>query len=134
MRELLHADRATLFLVDEAKGELWSRLVDPPMEIRIPLSTGIAGHVARTGEPLNIDDPYSNPLFNRKIDDETGYKTRSLLCMPIVTSERRVFAVMQLLNKEGGPFTKEDETAFRDFVSGLSVILETWTHLKALAR
>lgn len=134
MRELLRADRATLFLVDEAKGELWSRLVDPPMEIRIPLTSGIAGHVARTGEPLNIDDPYANPLFNRRVDDETGYTTRSLLCMPIVASEGRVFAVMQLLNKEGGPFTSDDEVAFRNFVSELAVILETWTQLQSLSR
>jgi putative ABC transport system ATP-binding protein len=130
LRELLRADRATLFLVDEARGELWSKIADLRTEIRFPISQGIAGYVARTGEPLNVPDPYANPLFNRRIDEETGYRTRSLLCMPIVSSEGRVFAVMQLLNKEGGPFTPADEEAFRGFVSELAVILETWTQLK----
>ena len=97
------------------------------MEIEIPMTKGIAGHVARTGETLNITDPYSHPDFNPAVDRETGYRTLSVLCMPILDRHKKmVFAVAQLLNKNGGePFTKEDEEAFREFAEPLGLILES---------
>jgi putative ABC transport system ATP-binding protein len=134
--QVLRADRATLFLVDVERGELWSKVAQAPgekhLEIRIPITTGIAGHVARTGEPFNTSDAYSEPLFNREVDRETGYRTRSLLCMPIADSKQRVFAVVQLLNKDGGsPFGDADEQSFRDFASSIGVILESWTRMRS---
>ena len=79
---MLEADRSTLFLVDEAKQELWSRVAKGKdlSEIRIPLSAGIAGHVARTGETVNIADAYRDPRFNIDVDHRTGYHTRTILC------------------------------------------------------
>jgi putative ABC transport system ATP-binding protein len=129
--ELLKADRATLFVVDRERGQLWSKVVEQAQEIRIPLGSGIAGRVAATGEPLNIADAYADPLFNKAVDEATGYRTRTILCMPIIDSGGRVFAVMQLLNKAGGqPFDARDEDLFRDFTGRMGVILETWTSMR----
>ncbi len=129
--EILHADRASLFLVDSERGELWSQVAqsegERPLQIRIPLSTGIAGHVATTGETLNIPDAYGHPLFNREVDRQTGYRTRSILCVPITDSRGRVFAAVQLLNKAGGAaFDTSDEKRLREFGASLGVVLETW--------
>ena len=97
----------------------------------MPLASGIAGRVATTGEPLNIPDAYAEPLFNKAVDEATGYRTRSILCMPISESGGRVFAVMQLLNKAGGqPFDVRDQQLFRDFTGRMGVILETWTSMR----
>lgn len=132
--ELLEADRASLFIVDEARGELWSKVTVEEKEIRIPLDAGIAGEVARTGRPMNVPDAYAEPLFNREVDRETGYRTRSLLCMPIHDRGGGVFAVMELLNKAGGaPFGPGDEARFREFTERLAVILETWTAMRETA-
>jgi adenylate cyclase len=129
--ELLRADRATLFVVDRERGELWSKVVEQAQEIRIPLASGIAGRVAATGQPLNIADAYADPLFNKAVDEATGYRTRTILCMPILDSGGRVFAVMQLLNKAGGqPFEARDEELFHDFTGRMGVILETWTSMR----
>jgi ABC-type lipoprotein export system ATPase subunit len=126
--ELLRADKATLFVVDDARGELWSKVSGSAgREIRIPLAAGVAGFVARTGMPMNVPDAYAEPLFDRRVDDETGYRTRTLLCMPMVNAAGRVFAVLQLLNKDGGqPFDASDATLFGELTSRLGVILQTW--------
>jgi adenylate cyclase len=128
--ELLRADRATLFVVDRARGELWSKVVEKAGEIRMPLSSGIAGRVAVTGRPLNVVDAYADPLFNPAVDVATGYRTRSMLTLPISDADGRVFAVMQLLNKAGGaPFDARDEQLFGELTARLSVILESWVEM-----
>jgi putative ABC transport system ATP-binding protein len=125
--ELLAADRVTLFVVDQKRRELWSKVTEQEQEIRIPIGAGIAGRVAATGTGLNIPDAYLEPLFNRAVDERTGYRTRSILCLPLTTAEGKVFAVMQLLNKAGGgPFDERDEALFREFTGKMGVILETW--------
>jgi putative ABC transport system ATP-binding protein len=132
---LLEADRATLFILDEARAEMWSKVASGAAEIRIRIDRGIAGHVAGTGVGMNVADAYEEPLFNREVDESTGYRTRSLLCMPIRDQRGRVFAVMQLLNKSGGqPFPPEDEARFERFTEGLAVILEAWTAMRGGAR
>lgn len=132
--QLVQADRCTLFLVDEAKGMLRSKVAhgegDEPLHLVVPIGQGIAGYVARTGETLNIADAYANPLFNRTVDKATGYMTKQLLCMPMFDSEERIFGVAQLLNKTTGePFSAEDEERFRDFVPHVAVILQTWLRI-----
>jgi putative ABC transport system ATP-binding protein len=129
IRDVLSADRATLYIYDAERGELRSRIAHTEgatsLEIRIPATTGIAGHVARTGEVLNIPDAYASPFFNRQLDIETGYRTRTVLCMPIYDRRKRVFAVAQLLNKKTGePFSKADEKRFHDFAGQLGLLLE----------
>jgi adenylate cyclase len=129
--QLLDADRASLFLADAARSELYSMVAQAdagkPLEIRIPASSGIAGHVYGTGELLNVPDAYEVPFFNREVDQRTGYRTKSVLCAPIVDEAGRPFAVLSLLNKRGQPgFDERDERAVRDLVAQLGVVLRTW--------
>ncbi len=122
--ELTDADRATIFLVDHEHEELWSRVAQGLGSdgdthetygiIRLPLGRGIAGFVAQTGVALNLPDAYQDPRFNRDIDNRTGYRTRSLLCTPIVNADGKVTGVIQALNKRDGQgaqgsFSVEDE-------------------------
>ena len=128
--QILEADRTTIFLVDEEKEQLWSKVASgdagQSQEIRIPLTAGIAGRVASTGEPLNIPDAYQHPLFNPDVDRRTGYRTHNILCMPILDSQERVVAVAQLLNRKGDrPFDHTDETQFQEFATSIGVILES---------
>jgi adenylate cyclase len=137
--QILQADRTTIFLVDEEREQLWSKIAqgegEKPLEIRVPLNVGIAGHVAATGKCLNIADVYSHPLFNRDVDRQTGYRTRSVLCMPIFSTKNRVVAVVQLMNKAGNEFfDAEDERQFREFASSIGIILESCNSFYIAAR
>jgi putative ABC transport system ATP-binding protein len=133
--ELMEADKASLWLLDEPSGELWTKVAEgasgEPLEIRIPRDKGIAGAVATSGEPLNIPDAYDDPRFDPSADRRSGYRTRSLLCMPLLDEGGRVFGVAQLLNKAGGarPFDAVDERRFRDFAGKMGVLLESWGHM-----
>ncbi|MCK5455290.1 MAG: GAF domain-containing protein, partial [Calditrichia bacterium] len=84
--KILNADRCTVFLLDEDKQELWSVVamgIGKGREIRFPADKGIAGHVAMSGEILNIPDAYKDSRFNPEIDKKTGYLTRNMLTMPL---------------------------------------------------
>ena len=121
-KQLVNADRAALFMIDH--DDLYAQLFDHgqgpgettnvTQEIRFPKSKGIAGYVATTGETLNITDAYEDERFNREVDLMTGYKTSTLLCMPIYIKDR-IIGVVELVNKKGGCFTKKDEQAFQTF-------------------
>ncbi|KAK6301410.1 hypothetical protein J4Q44_G00274630, partial [Coregonus suidteri] len=126
-KNLVNADRCALFQVDHNNNELYSDLFDigeesegkpvfrKTKEIRFSIEKGIAGQVARTGEVLNIPDAYADPRFNREVDLYTGYTTRNILCMPIV-SRGTVIGVVQMVNKlSGSAFTKTDENNFKMF-------------------
>jgi putative ABC transport system ATP-binding protein len=133
--EILDADRVSLFLVDRTRGELFSQVAKGeggrPIEIRIPLGSGIAGRVASTGTAMNIPDAYAEPLFNRTVDRNTGYTTRTILCVPITNRRGEVFAVAQVLNKAGGgPFDAQDEKRFNEFATSLGVVLESWWQMQ----
>ena len=119
VRQALEADRCTVFLWDEETDELWALAAHGAEEIRFPASLGIAGHVLRTGEVLNIPDAYSDPRFNPAIDRETGYRTRSILTAPLRNHLGETIGVFQVLNKESGPFTREDELLL-DAISGIA--------------
>lgn len=138
--QILEAERTTIFLVDEEREELWSKVAQGEgekfLELRVPLSAGIAGHVATTGEYLNIPDAYAHPLFNREVDKQTGYRTLNILCMPIFsTNHKQVVAVVQLLNKHGNvPFNANDEQMFRQFADSIGIILESCNSFYIAAR
>ncbi|MCP3956710.1 MAG: ATP-binding cassette domain-containing protein [bacterium] len=132
--EILDADRATLFLVDWAAGQLWSKYAETdgaePLEIRIPLGEAIAGTVAATGRTMNVPDAYREPLFDPATDRQTGYRTRSILCVPILDAEGEVIAVAQVLNKQGGEaFDADDERQLTEFAEAMSAILESWRQM-----
>ncbi len=106
----LKAERGTLFLNDPETNELYSRVAqgNSHREIRLLNNSGIAGHVFTAGEGLIIDDAYADERFNRTIDEQTGFITRSILCVPIITAKGDVIGVAQVLNKAGGRFNKAD--------------------------
>ena len=95
---------------------------------------GGTGAAAQTGQPIRIDDAYADARFNRDVDRQTGFRTRSVISLPIKNQEGRVFAVAQLLNrKDGQPFNADDEERFGSFIASLGVILETLQGLSAAA-
>jgi adenylate cyclase len=128
--QILQAEHTTIFLVDNDKGQLWSKLikddVEKPLEIRTPINVGIPGYVATTGQCLNISETITHPLFSLELEKQMGYKIHSILCMPVLSSKNKVVAVVQLANKAGNvPFNYEDEESFRDFASSIGIILES---------
>jgi adenylate cyclase len=106
----LDAERGSLFLNDPDTNELYSRVAQGNIrrEIRLLNSSGIAGSVFTTGESLIIGDAYSDPRFNRSVDEQTGFVTRSILCVPIRTVKGSIIGVAQTLNKRKGNFTRSD--------------------------
>jgi len=110
--ELLAADRSTLYLLSDDGQELWSKVAQGGeiREIRLRTGEGIAGWVAESGEVVNIPDAYADPRFQQEFDRRSGYRTRSILCMPMRNNLGRIVGVVQVLNKnDGGPFSREDE-------------------------
>jgi signal transduction histidine kinase/CRP-like cAMP-binding protein len=122
----IEADRGTLYIVDHIKQELWSKVLQGAnmVEIRLPIGKGIAGYVAQTGETINIPDAYSDPRFNREVDQKTGYRTRNILCMAMRNRDGRIIGVFQLLNKKAGSFSKDDEQFIDAFSSHAVIALE----------
>ncbi len=123
---LLQAERSTVFVVDPVKEELWSRVAEglDNKEIRIPLTAGIAGLVASTGNPVRISDAYTDPRFNPEVDKKTGYQTRNILCMPMRNPRGQVIGVFQVLNKRDGEFTPLDEQLLGSLSSQAAVAVE----------
>ncbi|WP_420265052.1 PP2C family protein-serine/threonine phosphatase [Candidatus Magnetominusculus dajiuhuensis] len=122
--ELMDCHRCTVFVYDETAGELWSYVaigIDSN-EIRFPLGAGIAGDSAINRKKVNIPDAYSDSRFNREFDAKTGYRTRSVLCCPMVNVEGRLIGVLEAINKNtGGAFDEEDE-ALIEYLAGYSAI------------
>uniref|UniRef100_A0A674AAJ1 Phosphodiesterase n=1 Tax=Salmo trutta TaxID=8032 RepID=A0A674AAJ1_SALTR len=128
-RNLSDAEICSVFLLDQVSHELVAKVFDGGVvsddeEFRIPADQGIAGHVAMTGQILNIKDAYSHPLFYRGVDDSTGFRTRNILCFPIKDENNEVIGVAELVNKTNGPwFNRFDEdlaTAFSIYC-GISI-------------
>lgn len=123
--DLLAADRATIYVVDRERNELWSRVALGAGEIRFPIGVGIAGSVARTGETINIADAYKDARFNPEPDRLSGYHTKSLLTFPMKGNEDRVIGVFQVVNKRGGrPFTNTDEETLTALGASAAVAVE----------
>ncbi|MEG4810292.1 GAF domain-containing protein [Microcoleus sp. F8-D3] len=127
-RDLMQADRSTLFLLNRETNELWTKVAKADgttmMEIRIPANRGIAGYVASTGQPLNITDAYDDPRFDPSTDQQTGYRTRTVLCMPVHNAKGELIGVTQLINKNQGTFTPSDEEFLRAFNSQAGMALQ----------
>ncbi|MBW4566776.1 MAG: GAF domain-containing protein [Tolypothrix carrinoi HA7290-LM1] len=137
--QILQAEHTTIFLVDHDKNQLWSKVpqdnTQKPLEIRTPIAVGIPGHVASTGEYLNISQASTHPLFSPELEKQMGYKIRNILCMPVVSSKNQIVAVVQLANKAGNiPFNYDDEVCFRDFASSIGIILESCQSFYVAAR
>jgi HD-GYP domain-containing protein (c-di-GMP phosphodiesterase class II) len=109
--KVVEADRCSLFVLDRERNELWSKVAQGSKnEIRLPVGSGIAGQVAHTGEVINLADAYTDERFNRSFDTLSGYRTQSILCVPMRDANGEVTGVIQALNKlSGKPFDSEDE-------------------------
>ena len=122
--KFLDADRATLFLVDLEKRQLWTKFAEGMGENRIyiGLKMGIVGACVLTGKLLNVASAYEDPYFNTEIDLLTGYRTESVLCAPIFNREREVVGVLEFLNKRTGVFTAADEQEVLKTVAKLAKV------------
>lgn len=127
-RDLMQAERSTLFMLSKETAELWSKVAttdgEDLMEIRIPADRGIAGYVASTGKPLNIPDAYQDSRFDPSTDQKTGYRTRNILCLPVFNSSNELIGVTQLINKNQGSFTSSDEHFMQAFNIQAGIALE----------
>lgn len=126
-KNAIQADRCTVFLWDKDTDELWSKValgMDESQEIRFPADKGLAGYVVKTGESLNIVDAYNDPRFNPEVDTKTGYRTKTILCMPITNNNREIIGAFQVLNKVDGVFTKNDEDLLVAIGGSASIALE----------
>ncbi len=138
--QILQAERTTIFMVDQDKQELWSKIAqgdgERSLELRVPMNKGISGYVATHVKTLNIPDAYDDDRFDRSYDKKTGYRTRSILCMPVLSKKsNNIVAVVQLLNKlNETPFNEEDERHFKEFAESLGVILESCNSFYVAAR
>ncbi len=123
---MLRAERSTLFLLDERTGELFARVAegDSVGEIRFPATEGIAGTVFSSGESINIAHAYADLRFNPELDRRTGFFTRSILCVPVISNDGHIIGVTQVLNRRGGQFTPEDEQRLKAFTAQVSIALQ----------
>ena len=123
----LNADRCTVYLYDQERNELYSKVatgLDDFKELRIPADKGLAGHVVQTGETINIKDAYKDYRFNPDVDKMTGYRTKTILCMPIKNFNQDIIGVFQVLNKFDETFTIDDEDLLVAIASSAGISLE----------
>ena len=122
-KDIIGADRCSVFIYNEAQDELWTTIADGVDKIVIDSKSGLVGKTIETEESVVENDPYSNPLFATEVDRTTGYKTDSVITAPIFNSSRDIIGVLQLLNKEGG-FDDEDVKFMAFFTHYISGFLE----------
>lgn len=113
------AQTGTIYVLDHDGQTLWSRVTDYQQKknLHLPLGKGVAGHVALTGETVNITDAYQNPHFAAEFDVQSGFHTRSMLCMPMRDGQGHIVGVFQLINKQSGEFSGQD----MEFLQDLSI-------------
>ena len=125
--EVMDAERATLFLYDKPRNELWSKTTQKLEinEIRVALGVGIAGTVAKTRALINIGDAYADPRFDSTFDKQTGYRTCSILCLPLIGNGDSLVGVIQVLNKRNREtFDEIDESLLAGLSDHITVALE----------
>jgi sigma-B regulation protein RsbU (phosphoserine phosphatase) len=128
-RNELGVERGTLYFVDQQRGEIWAKIANDleTGEIRLPIGKGLAGSVAATGDPVILYDAYSDPRFDRSLDQRSGFRTRSMLCVAIHNRDRKIVGVLQLLNKKHGSFGARD-LEFLDAISDhMAIAMENAT-------
>jgi diguanylate cyclase (GGDEF)-like protein len=132
---VMEAERSSLFLVDEAKGEMWAKIAQgvDVVEIRFPVGVGIAGAVGKTGELINIADAYQDRRFNPAFDRKTGFRTRSILCAPLKNIEGNTIGAIQVLNKMNGSFDRDDEAILTALAAQAAIAIDNADLYKKLS-
>ena len=125
LKDTVGADRATLYILDREKREVWSKVALglEIEEIRLRTHRGVVGFVARTGQTVNLKDAYNDPRFDRTVDRQTGYRTKSILTMAVKDRGGHVRGVLQALNKPE-VFTDADEAAMAACCQEVADLLE----------
>jgi signal transduction histidine kinase len=126
IRLIMGADRATLFM-NESDGEhLCSRILtdSSTREIRVRRGFGIAGWVAENGKSINVRDAYRDTRFDPSVDEETGYRTRSVICQPMRNTDHEIIGVVQVLNKRSGYFTVDDELLLSAITNTAAIVIQ----------
>jgi len=123
---VMNAERSSLFLIDAAKGEMWAKIAQgvDVVEIRFPVGIGIAGAVGKTGEIINIPDAYQDARFNPAFDKKTGFRTRSILCVPLRNIVGDTIGAIQVLNKRSGMFERDDEALLTALAAQAAVAID----------
>ena len=122
--ELLDAERASLFLYDQPRNELYSRIAAGTDEIRFPADRGIAGACIRTGQTINVPDAYADGRFNQEIDRATGFRTRNILAVPLRDYQGELVGVLQVLNKRRGGFGEYDVQLAETLAAQAGVVVQ----------
>jgi phosphoserine phosphatase len=122
-RDVLDADRGTVFLYDEESDELVVKVATELGTIRIPSNKGIVGESAMSRKLINVPDCYADERFNRAIDKETGYQSRCMLTIPLIGFEDTLVGVLQILNKNDGVFDEQDEFVATALAAQAAVVL-----------
>jgi phosphoserine phosphatase len=122
--DVLGCERASIFILDRTANELYSEVATGGQEIRFPADRGIAGEAAQHLSVINVPDAYADPRFNREIDKTTGFRTRSILTLPMIGLDGQLTGVLQVLNKASGPFTADDEELARTLGALAGVALQ----------
>ncbi|MFL5353349.1 sigma 54-interacting transcriptional regulator [Archangium sp.] len=133
----MQADRGTLWLLDAARGELFSRAAHLPevSQIRVKLGQGVAGYVAEHGEPVNMPDSRGESRFFADIDRMTGYRTSTILAVPLRDSSGALYGVLQVLNRRGGGrFTDDDVERLMAIAVQVSQALQSTSLYQELQR
>jgi Nif-specific regulatory protein len=132
--KLIDAERATIFLLDKAKGELWAKIAMGVSDtIRFDARLGIAGAVLIAGKTMVSEDAYKSPLFYPSVDSNTGFHTRNVLSVPLRNFKREMIGVFQVLNKRDGKFLPEDEQFVEALAAQAAIALENAQALAELA-
>lgn len=100
--QTLGCERTSVYFFDESTCELWTRVAIGTDQIRLDCRTGLAGHVFQTGQPVWTPDAYTDPRFNRRVDEQTGFRTRDLLTVPMLNLDRRPVGILQAINSQNG--------------------------------
>ncbi len=107
--DLVPVDRCTVWVYDNEREVLWSRVADGIDRIETSSNEGLAGAVVHSGESAIINDVYSDPRFNPEIDKKTGYHTKNMITMPLKNSDGEIVGVFQSVNrKDCDGFTEDD--------------------------
>jgi sigma-B regulation protein RsbU (phosphoserine phosphatase) len=126
--EAIDAERGTLYLIDPVRRELYSKILmedgSKIREIRVAIGQGVAGHVAATGEVVNIQNAYADQRFIRAFDLTSGFITRSILAAPLRNPNGEIIGVVQVLNKGGGPFAERDERMLLAMAAQAAISIE----------
>ena len=121
---ITQADRSSLFFRDQETGELWTIYAKGLEKMRVRTKKGLVAEVAKNRKASIVNDPYANAFFDPSIDAKTGYKTQSILSVPVFDAKNTILGVIQVVNKKTGAFDAKDLAILNGFASQISIAVE----------